>query len=164
MKTGYQRIMVGVDAIEGDSISPLLVAYETASKHQALLVMVFVYDSIGYSYVERTDPKGIARIQKEATSRLELYKQQALAAGVPKVETVFAHGKPKRVLGQILCQQWSIDLLMIGQSNQFGIDHLFYNNMPRHLTKKAKCRVQIVTPLDLQQVQSTNVIAFPLYD
>ena len=138
------RILVGVEALEGASHDAFYKARDLAKENNATLIIAFVMDKNGYASLERMDPQGFGRLKRQAESRLKAYKEMAEENGVKDVETVLEVGIPKKEM-ENLCEKYNIDMIVIGETGSSKVDRLFLGNTAKAIRKKAKCDVEVVS-------------------
>lgn len=138
------RILVGVEALEGASHDAFYKAKELAEENNATLIIAFVMDKNGYASLERMDPHGFGRLKNQAESRLKAYKEMAEENGVKDVGTVLEVGIPKKEM-ENLCEKYNVDMIVIGESGASKMDRVLLGNTAKAIQKKAKCEVKIVS-------------------
>lgn len=138
------RILVGVEALEGASHDAFYKAKELAEENNATLIIAFVMDKNGYASLERMDPHGFGRLKNQAESRLKAYKEMAEENGVKDVETVLEVGIPKKEM-ENLCEKYNVDMIVVGETGSSKVDRLFLGNTAKAIQKKAKCDVKVIS-------------------
>ncbi|WP_170146961.1 universal stress protein [Sinobaca qinghaiensis] len=141
----YQRILVGVEALEGVTHNAFEEACSIAKANDAALIIAFVMDKNGYAMLERTDPRGFAQLKNEAVTKLKEYEEEAVKQGITDVQAVLEVGAPAKMLVQDLCQKHKTDLIIIGQTGGTKIDQLLLGNKSKKIQKKSACEVKVVS-------------------
>ncbi|MFC3525589.1 universal stress protein [Marinococcus halophilus] len=138
------RILVGVEALEGSSHDAFDKAKELAKENNATLIIAFVMDKNGYASLERMDPHGFRRLKKQAETRLKGYKEMAEESGLKDVETVLEVGIPKKEM-ENLCEKYNVDMIVVGETGTSKVDRIFLGNTAKAIQKKAKCDVKVIS-------------------
>lgn len=112
----YNRVLVGVEALEGASHDAFNEACAIAGDHEASLVIAFVLDKKGYASLESMDPRGFGRLKEQAQTRLQAYQEAAQQRGLTDVQTVLKVGVPQKEMVEDLCKDYHIDVVVIGDS------------------------------------------------
>lgn len=141
----YERILVGVEALEGVSYDAFEEACEIAEENNAALIIAFVIDKKGYAMLERMDPRGFERLKNEARVNLKKYEERAVERGLTNVQTVLEIGDPSKMLVQNLCQKHEVDLIIVGKTGGTRIDRLMIGDKAKKIQKMSKCNVKVVT-------------------
>lgn len=140
----YNRVLVGVEALEGSSHDAFEEACDIAKDHEAALVIAFVLDKKGYASLASIDPHGFERLKEQAKTKLKTYREAAQQRGITDVQTVLKVGVPRKEMVEDLCKDYSIDVVVIGQSGGSKIDRLLLGNTAKAIQKKAVCDVKVV--------------------
>ncbi|MDZ5781912.1 universal stress protein [Marinococcus luteus] len=140
----YNRVLVGVEVLEGASHDAFEEACDVAKDHDAMLVIAFVLDKKGYASLASMDPYGFERLKEQAGTRLKAYQAAAQQRGVTGVQTALKIGVPRKEMVEDLCKEYSIDVVVIGQSGGSKIDRLLLGNTAKAIQKKAICDVKVV--------------------
>ncbi|SDW07516.1 Nucleotide-binding universal stress protein, UspA family [Marinococcus luteus] len=140
----YQRILVGIDAVEIPTYKVFDEAKAMAAEHGATLIIAFVFDQKRYATLERMDPKGIERLRTKAALYLEACQQAAWAQGIEHVETVMDSGAPKKRLATDLARRYEADAIIIGESGGTRLERLVFGHTSKAIRRKAKCDVHVV--------------------
>lgn len=140
----YQRILVGIDAVEIPTYTVFDEAKTMAVEHGATLIIAFVFDQKRYATLQRMDPKGIERLRTKAALYLEACQQAAWAHGIEKVETVMDSGAPKKRLAIDLAKRYQADAIIIGESGGTRLERLIFGHTSKAIRRKANCDVHVV--------------------
>ncbi len=144
MATRYKKILLAVDFNE-DSTEVVVVARETASLHEAELLLIHVNEPVNMAYAAEGVSWGDQIYSLEASIRKEsLQKMSQLAReiNVPESHCHVVEGRPAAQIHE-LCNTQNIDLVIIGTHGQSGLQ-LLLGSTANSVLHGSKCDVLAV--------------------
>lgn len=146
--TLFQTILVPTD-FSPHATKALELAIELAKTQGAALCLVHVYYLLPYAPlpggIPMYDPHTHARLRDDLTRELSLRKEQALKAGVTRVETKLIEGQPFREIARV-AEELPAQLIVMGTHGRTGIAHMLVGSVAERVVRSAACPV-ITVPL-----------------
>jgi nucleotide-binding universal stress UspA family protein len=146
--TLFQTILVPTD-FSPHAAKALELAIELAKEQGAALCLAHVYDLLPYATVPEGmpmyDPGVLSQLRDDLAKLLATSKEQALKAGVERVDAKLLDGQPFREIVR-LAEQLPAQLIVMGTHGRGGIAHALVGSVAERVVRKAPCPV-ITVPL-----------------
>lgn len=142
----YQKVLVGIDG-SPQSAMALKKGIAAAKRNHAQLYLLSVVNEPSskqkpsYGFI---DQAAYEKTGSAISKLLEHQKQQALAAGVSRVETKVIDGNAKLELSTGFVSAEGIDLVVLGASGLNMVGRLIVGSTTAYVVRQAPCDVMIV--------------------
>lgn len=141
----FKKILIASDFSEY-SKEALRYGADLARLYDGSVLVVHVYQPIDYAlpdgYMMFT-PAQMTRMMSEIEQRLAKDKQDALAAGAPRVETSLPIGKAAFEIVEA-AREGDCDLIVMGTHGRTGLSHVFLGSTAERVVRTAPCPVLTV--------------------
>ncbi|MCI1926405.1 MAG: universal stress protein [[Lactobacillus] timonensis] len=144
--TAYRKVLVGIDGSKQSTMA-LKKAIATAKRNQAQLYLLSIVNgpandrqsSFGF-----LDQSAYQQTTETMEKLLAKKKEEAVAAGVPKVQTRVLSGNAKVELSTGFVAQEEIDLVVIGASGLNVVGRMIVGSTTAYVVREAPCDVMVV--------------------
>jgi universal stress protein A len=146
----FKKILVATDFSQHASAA-LRLATELAKAGDGELRLVHVLDLIPYSLPDGMpiyDAVTLTRVRDDATRRLSEQKEEALKAGVRRVEATLLDGQPSYEIVRVAAD-WEAGVIVIGTHGRRGFSRLLLGSVAERVVRNAHCPV-LVVPLRVE--------------
>ncbi|WP_079708257.1 universal stress protein [Paraliobacillus ryukyuensis] len=147
MPSEYQHIVVAVDGSKA-SENAFQKAIAIAKRNNAQLIVAHVLDTKTVSSVEAYDQSLVNRSEVYAKTLLEDYYNQAVHAGVSKVETNIDYGSPKVRIPKYVAPAYQADLIVCGATGLNAVERFLIGSVSENITRHATCDVLVVRSVE----------------
>lgn len=138
----FKKILVAVDDSE-DSIKAFKYAIHRAIKDDVGLMLVSILEEDQINVYQALSKDFIHGKREDLENHLQEYRQQALDAGVKKVEVVVGAGSPGEEIVNHIIPHVQPDLLVVGSKSKKGITKRF-GSQAAYMAKYAPISVLVI--------------------
>ncbi|WP_125607967.1 universal stress protein [Lapidilactobacillus bayanensis] len=138
----FKKILVAVDDSE-DSIKAFKYAIHRAIKDDVGLMLVSILEENEINVFQAMSKDFIHGKREDLEKHLQEYRQQALDAGVKRVEAWVGAGNPGEEIVNHIIPQVQPDLLVVGSKSKVGITKRF-GSQAAYMAKYAPISVLVV--------------------
>lgn len=135
----YRKIAVAIDYSK-QSMKAFDRAILVAKDNDASLVLVNVVDTKSFGSIAAYDLKYAEKLKEESMIKLDGLKMQAVASGIPVVETLVQEGAPKEILTELS----GVELLICGATGVSNLEKMVIGSVAERIVRLATCDVQLV--------------------
>ncbi|HAM1310826.1 TPA: universal stress protein [Listeria monocytogenes] len=128
----YERVLVAVDGSK-EAERAFQKAIQVANRNDAALGLVHVIDT---SMADKAT--------EYADELLSGYKEDALKAGVTKVESYIEYGSPKTAITKEAAKAFQADLIMCGATGLNAVERLLIGSVSEYIIRHSPCDVLVV--------------------
>ncbi|MGI2326347.1 universal stress protein [Planococcus sp. YIM B11945] len=143
MTLQYSQILVAVDGSK-EAEWAFKKSVGIAKRNNATLNLANIIDTRSFAAIEAYDRSIADRAQKFAEDLLNNYKNEAIAHGVQKVNTVVDYGSPKTLISRDLAGRVHADLIICGATGLNAVERFLIGSVSEHIVRSAKCDVLVV--------------------
>ena len=144
----FRKILFPTD-FSDPSREALRVAVDVARESGGTLTLFHAWDIPVYSYAEAMIPPSVfSDIAAEAEKELVAWKREAEKLGASKVTTKLGNGTAWDQIVEILKQDLSFDLVVMGTHGRTGLKHAFIGSVAEKVVRHAPCPVLVVRQRD----------------
>lgn len=140
----FKRILLAAD-FSPVSRAALDVAAKLAAEQGAELVIAHVWEIPVYATGEQAPfpPQILDDVVAAAERVLGEWRDLARTHGVSQVSTLLKSGVPWHELVELVAQDTSIDLVVIGTHGRTGIKHVLLGSVAEKVVRHARCAVLV---------------------
>ncbi|EAA0396465.1 universal stress protein [Listeria monocytogenes] len=139
----YERVLVAVDGSK-EAERAFQKAIQVANRNDAALGLVHVIDTRAFSSVANYDTSMADKATEYADELLSGYKEDALKAGVTKVESYIEYGSPKTAITKEAAKAFQADLIMCGATGLNAVERLLIGSVSEYIIRHSPCDVLVV--------------------
>ncbi|MBY0124078.1 universal stress protein [Bacillus sp. S/N-304-OC-R1] len=139
----YKNILIAVDG-STEAEWALKEGIEIAKRNDAQITLVHIVDTRTFSTVEAYDRTIAERADLFAKELMEKYKNDAIEAGVSKVEYVVDYGSPKVVIPKDIANKQKVDLIICGATGMNAMERFLIGSVSENIVRYASCDVLVV--------------------
>jgi nucleotide-binding universal stress UspA family protein len=144
----FRKILVPTD-FSDSSREALRLAVDVARDSGATLTLFHAWDVPVYSYAEAMIPPSVfSDIAAEGEKQLAASKREAEQLGAGKVTTRLGNGPAWTQVVELLKQEPSFDLVVIGTHGRTGLKHALIGSVAEKVVRHAPCPVLVVRQRD----------------
>lgn len=147
MSLTYHNILVAVDGSNEADLAFKRAIQIAINNNGSQLYIVHVIDTRVFAVYESYNRDFAERANELATEKLKGYEQQALNAGVEKVEIIIEYGSPKDIIARGIPKTQKIDLIICGVTGRGGVERFLIGSVSEAIVRSAKCDVLVVRNL-----------------
>jgi len=137
----YANIVVAVDGSK-ESESAFRKAIHIALRNVgANLILVHIIDTQASAVYDRLV---LESAQKDSEDMLNVFKNEALSAGVERVETVVEFGSPRSMITKELSTRLEADLIVCGAHGRTAVERYLIGSVSESIVRSATCDVLVV--------------------
>ena len=139
----YKNILIAVDG-STEAEWALKKGIEIAKRNDAQITLAHIIDTRTFSTVEAYDRTIAERADMFAKELMEKYKNDAIEAGVSKVEYVVDYGSPKVIIPKDLAKKQKVDLIICGATGMNAMERFLIGSVSENIVRYASCDVLVV--------------------
>lgn len=139
----YERVLVAVDGSK-EAERAFQKAIQVANRNDAALGLVHVIDTRAFSSVANYYTSMADKATEYADELLSGYKEDALKAGVTKVESYIEYGSPKTAITKEAAKAFQADLIMCGATGLNAVERLLIGSVSEYIIRHSPCDVLVV--------------------
>ncbi|ANU27003.1 universal stress protein [Planococcus versutus] len=143
MTLKYSTILVAVDGSKESELA-FNKGVSAATRNNASLYLVHIIDNRSFGSIDAYDRTIADRTKKTSEELLDGFKEQALAAGVEKVEVIVEYGVPKIVIPKELAPKLNVDVIICGATGLNAAERFVMGSVSERIVRTAKCDVLVV--------------------
>lgn len=143
MTLKYANILVAVDGSKEAELA-FKKGAAAAKRNNATLHLAHIIDNRSFGSIEAYDRTIADRTKKTSEELLAKYKEEALAAGVEKVNVIIEYGVPKIAIPKELAPKLNIDVIVCGATGLNAAERFIMGSVSERIVRTAKCDVLVV--------------------
>ncbi|TWT06403.1 universal stress protein [Planococcus sp. CPCC 101016] len=143
MTLKYTNILVAVDGSKEAELA-FKKGAAAAKRNKATLHLAHIIDNRSFGSIEAYDRTIADRTKKTSEELLAKYKEEALAAGVEKVNVIIEYGVPKIAIPKELAPKLKIDVIVCGATGLNAAERFIMGSVSERIVRTAKCDVLVV--------------------
>lgn len=143
MTLKYSNILVAVDGSKESELA-FKKGAAAAARNNATLHLAHIIDNRSFGSIEAYDRTIADRTKKTSEELLAKYKEEALAAGVEKVNVIIEYGVPKVAIPKELAPKLNADVIVCGATGLNAAERFILGSVSERIVRTAKCDVLVV--------------------
>ena len=147
MSLTYKNIIVAVDGSNESGIAFKRAIQVAINNKGSNLYIVHVIDTRMFAVYESYNREIAEQANDLASEMLDEYEQEALDAGVERVQKIIEYGSPKQIIAREIPKAKKIDLIICGVTGKGEVERFLLGSVSEAIARSAICDVLVVRNL-----------------